>query len=82
MKDKSISKEGPGPYAPYSYDSLYLIIEAMKRSNSILPEYFMEELKKTSYDGIVGNIKFNSNGDRVDPPSTIFIMKNGDWVRY
>jgi branched-chain amino acid transport system substrate-binding protein len=82
MKDKSISKEGPGPYAPYSYDSLYLLIEAMKRSNSILPEDFMEELKKTSYDGIVGNIKFNSNGDRVDPPSTIFIMKNGDWVRY
>ncbi len=80
MKDKSISKEGPGPYAPYCYDSLYLIIEAMKRSNSILPEDFMEELKKTSYDGIVGNIKFNSNGDRVDPPSTIFIMKNGDWV--
>jgi len=82
MKDKSISKEGPGPYAPYCYDSLYLIIEAMKRSNSILPEDFMEELKKTSYDGIVGNIKFDSNGDRVDPPSTIFIMKNGDWVRY
>jgi len=82
MRDKSISKEGPGPYAPYCYDSMYLIIEAMKRSNSILPEDFMEELKKTSYDGIVGNIKFNSNGDRVDPPSTIFIMKNGDWVRY
>jgi branched-chain amino acid transport system substrate-binding protein len=82
MKDKSINKEGPGPYAPYCYDSFYLIIEAMKRSNSILPEDFMVELKKTSYDGIVGNIKFNSNGDRVDPPSTIFIMKNGDWVRY
>lgn len=82
MKDKSISREGPGPYAPYSYDSLYLIIDAMKKSNSILPEDFMEELKKTSYDGIVGNIMFNSNGDRIDPPSTIFIMKNGDWVRY
>ncbi|MCL4416889.1 MAG: branched-chain amino acid ABC transporter substrate-binding protein [Actinobacteria bacterium] len=82
MKDKTVSKEGPGPYAPYSYDSLHLVIDAMKRSNSILPEDFMEELKKTSYDGIVGNIKFNSNGDRIDPPSTIFIMKNGDWVRY
>jgi branched-chain amino acid transport system substrate-binding protein len=82
MKDTGISKEGPGPYAPYCYDSLYLLIDAMKKSNSILPEDFMEELKKTSYDGIIGNIKFNSNGDRVDPPSTIFIMKNGDWVRY
>lgn len=82
MMDESISKEGPGPYAPYCYDAIYLIIESMKRSNSILPEDFMEELKKISYDGIVGNIMFNSNGDRVDPLSTIFIMKNGDWVRY
>lgn len=46
--------------------------------------YIREESKViyTSYDGIVANIKFNSNRDRVDPPSTIFIMKNGDWVRY
>ena len=36
----------------------------------------IEELKKTSHDGIVGNIKFNSNGNRVEPPSTIFIIKN------
>lgn len=82
IKDKNISKEGPGPYAPYSYDSIYLIINAMKKANSILPEDYMEELKKTSYDGVVGHIEFNSNGDRIDPQSSIFIIKNGDWVRY
>ncbi len=82
MKDKSISKEGPGPYAPYSYDAFYLIIEAMKRANSIMPEDYLEELKKSSYDGVVGHIEFNSNGDRINPLSTAFIIKNGDWVRY
>jgi branched-chain amino acid transport system substrate-binding protein len=82
MKNNSISKDGPGPYAPYSYDSFYLIIEAMKRANSIMPEDYLEELKKSSYDGVVGHIEFNSNGDRINPLSTAFMIKNGDWVRY
>ena len=54
----------------------------MKKANSIVPEDYSIELKKTSYDGITGHVAFNSNGDRLDPQSTIFIMKNGDWVRY
>jgi branched-chain amino acid transport system substrate-binding protein len=82
MDDSDISIEGPGTYAPYCYDSVFIIIEAMKRSNSILPEDYVDELKAISYDGIVGHIEFDSNGDRVDPLSTIFIVKDGAWVRY
>ena len=82
MDDSDISIESPGAYAPYCYDSVFIIIEAMKRSNSILPEDYVDELKAISYDGIVGHIEFDSNGDRVDPLSTIFIVKDGAWVRY
>jgi len=82
MDDSDISIESPGTYAPYCYDSVFIIIEAMKRSNSILPEDYVDELKAISYDGIVGHIEFDSNGDRVDPLSTIFIVKDGAWVRY
>src|SRR4030043_492339 len=82
MDDSDISFECPGTYAPYCYDSVFIIIEAMKRSNSILPEDYVDELKAISYDGIVGHIEFDSNGDRVDPLSTIFIVKDGAWVRY
>jgi branched-chain amino acid transport system substrate-binding protein len=73
--------EGPGPFAPYSYDSMYVLINAMKKANSVIPEDFSDELKATSYDGISGLIEFNSNGDRIDPQSTAFTIKNGDWVR-
>ena len=81
MDDQNLTKEGPGPYAPYTYDAINILINAMKKANSVVPEDFADELKSTSYDGIVGLVEFNSNGDRVDPQSTAFIMKNGDWVR-
>ncbi len=73
---------GPGPFAPYSYDALYVLIESMKKANSILYEDFSDFLKKTSFDGVTGHIEFNSNGDRLNPLSTVFLIKNGDWVRY
>jgi branched-chain amino acid transport system substrate-binding protein len=82
MKQPALSKEGPGIFAPYSYDAFYILINAMKEANSIIPEDYSVELKKTSYAGITGQIAFNSNGDRLEPQSTKFIMKNGDWIRY
>lgn len=81
-QDMDLSIEGPGQFSTYAYDSLMLSIEAMKRSNSILPQDFMQQLKSTSYEGLTGHIEFDSNGDRVDPPSTVFIIRDGVWVRY
>ncbi len=82
MDDSDISIDGPGLYTPYCYDSVFIIIEAMKRSNSISPKDYIDELKTTSYDGLVGHIEFDSNGDRVNPLSTVFIVKDGAWTRY
>jgi len=73
---------GPGEYAPYSYDALNVIIEAMKKANSIIPAEFIDELRDTSYEGTTGLVSFDSNGDRQDPESTVFVMKNNNWVRY
>ncbi|MCD4668892.1 MAG: branched-chain amino acid ABC transporter substrate-binding protein [Actinomycetia bacterium] len=81
-EDRELSIDGPGQYAPYAYDAILLAIESMKRSNSILPQDFMEELRATSYEGITGHIEFDSNGDRTAPLSTVFTIKDGAWVRY
>ncbi len=72
----------PGPYAPYAYDAVNLIIGAMKKANSINPSDFMDELRQTSYEGVSGNIEFETSGDRKNPESTVFVMKNGTWVRF
>jgi len=82
MEDSNISIDGPGDYAPYCYDSVFIIIEAMERSNSILPGDYIDELKATSYEGLVGHIEFDSNGDKVSPLSTVFIINDGAWIRY
>ncbi len=80
--DLDVSIDGPGQYAPYCYDSVFVMVEAMKKSNSTLPKDYMDELRNTSYDGVVGHIEFDSNGNRVEPMSTSFIVKDGAWVRY
>jgi branched-chain amino acid transport system substrate-binding protein len=77
-----ISIESPGQYAPYCYDSVFVLIEAMKNSNSILPNDYIDELKNISYNGVTGHIEFDSNGDIADPMSTVFVVKDGAWVRY
>jgi len=82
LDEQDISIEGPGTYAPYSYDSVFVIIEAMKKSNSILPQDYIDELRTISFDGIVGHIEFDSIGDRIGPLSTVFVVKDGAWVRY
>ena len=81
-KESLFSIDGPGEYAPYAYDAVLLVIEAMQRSNSVIPVDFMTELRGTSFNGVTGDIQFDSNGDRLDPPSTIFIIKDGVWARY
>ena len=81
-KMEGVEISQPGPYSPYSYDALYVLVEAMKRANSILPEDYIDELRSISYDGVVGHIEFDSNGDRLDPLSTVFVIREGAWVRY
>jgi len=79
--EQELSKE-PGRYAPYSYDAVQVLLAAMKKANSILPQDFMDELKTISVDGVVGNITFDERGNRTDPPSTLFKYTNGAWARY
>ena len=81
-KDLDVRIEGPGLYGPYAYDSIFILTEAMKEANSVLPEEYLDELKKISFDGITGHIEFDSNGDRHDPLSTVFVIREGLWVRY
>lgn len=79
---RDITISGPGQYSPYAYDAVFIIIESIKRSNSINSADLISELKSISYDGLTGHVEFDSNGDRLDPLSTLFIIKDGAWVRY
>jgi branched-chain amino acid transport system substrate-binding protein len=64
-------------YSPFTYDAANLLIEAMKKANSVDPAKYMSELAKLSYEGATGKIEFDEKGDRKDAEMTIFSMKAG-----
>jgi branched-chain amino acid transport system substrate-binding protein len=79
---KGVEIKEPGKFAPYAYDAFYVLTEAMKKANSILPEDYIDVLRNVSFDGVTGHIEFDSNGNLKNPQSTVFIMKNGTWIRF
>jgi branched-chain amino acid transport system substrate-binding protein len=64
-------------YAPFTYDSANLLIEAMKKANSADPAKYLPELQQIEFTGATGRIAFDVKGDRKDAEITIFTMKSG-----
>lgn len=65
-------------YAPYVYDSVMVMVEAMKKANSAEPAKYLPELKKISYKGVTGNIAFDAKGDIKDGTLTLYTYKGGN----
>ena len=49
-------------YAPYAYDAMHVLIEAMKRADSSDPAKYLAELPKTDYQGVTGHIALRRQG--------------------
>jgi len=50
-------------YAPFTYDAVYIIVDAMKRANSTDPAKILAEMPSTDYKGVLGETQFDSKGD-------------------
>lgn len=66
-------------YAPYSYDAANVMIDAMKRADSVVPTKYLEELPKTRFDGVTAKITFDERGDVKDGAITLYRSKAGKW---
>jgi branched-chain amino acid transport system substrate-binding protein len=64
-------------YAPYVYDSVMVMVEAMKKANSAEPAKYLPELAKINYKGVTGNIVFDNKGDIKDGTLTLYTYKGG-----
>jgi branched-chain amino acid transport system substrate-binding protein len=64
-------------YAPYSYDAVAVLVDAMKRANSVDPAKYLAEVPKTSYAGVTGQIAFDDKGDIKDGVITMYDVKDG-----
>jgi branched-chain amino acid transport system substrate-binding protein len=66
---RNLSGHGPGP----TYDSVYILAEAIERAGSLEPDAIVSALEKTDMNGAIGKIKFGKDHQVVygtDPKET------------
>ena len=56
--------ENPGLVASYSYDSMSILLEAIRKSRSYERELIQKSLEDIHYRGVTGTISFDSSGNR------------------
>ena len=63
-------------YAPYVYDALNVMVDAMVKAGSADPKVYLPVLAKTSgYKGVTGTIAFDEKGDIKNGALTLFTYK-------
>ena len=63
-------------YAPYVYDAVMVLADAMVKANSADPAKYLPVLAKTSgYQGVTGTISFDEKGDIKNGALTLFTYK-------
>ncbi len=50
-------------YAPFAYDAVYVIVDAMKRANSVEAPKVLAAIASTDFNGVTGHIAFDDKGD-------------------
>ena len=64
-------------YAPYAYDAVLAMVEAMKQAGSTDPAKYLTSLAKVNYKGVTGTVAFDARGDVKDGKLTIYTFKGG-----
>jgi len=64
-------------YAPYTYDAVNLIAEAVQRAGSASPEKILAAMPRTDHRGITNQTRFNGKGDPTAPYFTTYTYRNG-----
>ncbi len=66
-------------YAPYVYDAVMVMADAMQRANSADPAKYLPEVGKSQYQGVTAKIVFDAKGDLASPAVSIYQDKGGNW---
>jgi branched-chain amino acid transport system substrate-binding protein len=64
-------------YAPYVYDAVKVMVNAMVTANSTDPAKYLPVLKATDYKGVTGQIAFDEKGDIKNGALTLMTYKGG-----
>lgn len=64
-------------YAPYTYDALMTMADAMQKAKSADPKKYLPELAKIHHKGVTGMISFDTKGDIKDGTITLYTYRDG-----
>lgn len=64
-------------YAPYTYDALMTLADAMQQAGSSDPKVYLPFLAKIHHKGVTGEIAFDSKGDILNGTLTLYTYKGG-----
>jgi branched-chain amino acid transport system substrate-binding protein len=63
--------------APYAYDGVMTMVEAMKQAGSSEPSKYLPLLARIQYQGVTGTIAFDAHGDIRDGTLSLYTYKGG-----
>ena len=66
-------------YAPYAYDAVRTMVEAMKMADSADPAKYLAHVPHVRLDGVTGPISFDERGDIRGGAITLYQVKNNKW---
>ena len=64
-------------YAPFTYDAVYIIVDAMKRAGSTDAAKILAAMPTTDYKGVIGETTFDSHGDLKHGVISLYNYKGG-----
>jgi branched-chain amino acid transport system substrate-binding protein len=67
-------------YSPYTYDATFVLVDAMKRANSVDPKVYTPKLIETNFTGVTTKVTFEPNGELKNPAMTLYLYKDGKKV--
>ncbi|WP_432422273.1 branched-chain amino acid ABC transporter substrate-binding protein [Robbsia betulipollinis] len=63
-------------YAPFAYDAVYVLVDAMKRANAVDPAKILAAMPSTDYTGLTGPIAFTARGELKQAAVTLYQFKD------
>jgi branched-chain amino acid transport system substrate-binding protein len=64
-------------YAPYVYDAVMTMVDAMVKAGSAEPAKYLPVLAKIKHKGVTGNVEFDAKGDIKEGTLTLYTYKGG-----
>ena len=81
FEEKLKAKTGAGVvlYSTYAYDAARVLVDAMKRADSVDPAKYLPAVQQSKFNGATGLVEFDEAGNRKNGAVTIYQVRNGQW---